>query len=93
MQKNELVNHCYKMSGSSDPYEMETTLVGDENPLSYAANYGQKKAQLKSWAKSLFGNTHKLKHTLDMTGSYAIKFTYKCKKNKLFHYRYESVVE
>ena len=76
MKKNELVNHCYKMSGSSDPHEMETILVGDENPLSYAANYRQKKAQLKSWAKSFFGNTHKLKHTLNMTVLYLIKFTY-----------------
>ena len=56
---------------------METTLIGDENTVSFGANLGQKKAQLTSWAKSLFGNTHKLKHTLDMTGSYAIKFTHK----------------
>tara|TARA_R110001592_G_scaffold21060_1_gene85285 strand:+ start:590 stop:775 length:186 start_codon:yes stop_codon:yes gene_type:complete len=59
---------------------MQTTLIGDENISFFAANYGQKKAQLKSWAKSLFGNTHKLKHTLDMTGSYTIKFTHKLKK-------------
>tara|TARA_R110000744_G_scaffold2191_1_gene8664 strand:+ start:50 stop:259 length:210 start_codon:yes stop_codon:yes gene_type:complete len=63
---------------------MQTTLIGDENTLSFVVNYGQKKAQLKSWAKSFFGNTHKLKHTLDMTGSYAIKFTYKCKKINYF---------
>ena len=31
-----------------------------------------KKAQLKSWAKSFFGNTHKLKHTLNMTGALPI---------------------
>ena len=47
------------MSGSSDPHEMETILVGDENPLSYAANYRQKKAQLKSWAKlNVYSETH-----------------------------------
>ena len=59
---------------------MDTKLIGDENTLLFVANHGQKKARLKSWAKSFFGNTHKLKHTLGMTESYAIKFTYKCKK-------------
>ncbi len=51
-----------------------------EPTLQLPVNFEQKKAQLKSRAKSLFGNTHKLKHTLHMTGPYAIKFTYKFKK-------------